>query len=998
MFLLCLLVLCSFNIREAKAETNLLKNGDFSEGLNHWEVLVWPVGDAPHVGVSEVSPGNPCLFMDVPIESAALVYQVFDLPPAEKAVLSFKVFGGRDPVDAFVSLDFLNGSYVDLEEFDPMGKRSYGGVPTYKIYDITRYCGQTLALCFYATSPFTISPSLCVDDVRVAVVTGRNSIITCSSHPVQIGFGEKITINGSIFTSPPYPSNVTVTLTFTPPIGSPITENVTSDISGEYIFDQLEPNMTGIWKVNASWPGIDDKYDPAVSCYSQFMITATSGIFLSRCVINGLEVDLENPYVEALPAESLSGFLELETRGAGRHENAPVIAISTIENSHWDLLAFHQGVVRDYYGTGLDPFGPKTVFTPPELITYMSPSPLEGVFIHPFRWEFPVPVDTPNDLVGGGEPAVVAWHPTYIAPRLAPNEENATFYVVIIQSAQLQGRDIAFPPSHQFIDRTVDSLWDLNNTDWERFVPGKRNETDSTEACIIAIPITVVADPTPLMQKAQEVIDKINRNIFAFPKLTQALETATQWLNNATSEFGQRRFSDARRSAKQAYDLAQAAKRNMTVVTEEIIKEANSTKKELENYWKNYTDLSDLDDLIDSAWDQFRAENFAKAKQVIEDFEEEVDGYSLPTTHPAYETIGELDRNRWGFPELEDKIRQAEGNLTAAEREFILGNYSVAIELADKANDVAENVLITMQNTTENAIRGAENVIFSLEENFGNYTDVSYLKDLTDSAWDEFRASDFAEAKRLVERFKETARDYSFPSAHPVNGIIQELRRNRGGFPELEGEIREAEETLSAAEGEFIAENFSGARKLADQSFTMANTIYIEIENMTVQMKNRANEKRSSLEHYWWFADLTYLDDLINEIEIEQKAREYAKARILIGNFYGLTNQLERARVVWMAMFIAGVVVLIIYTLLVWIEKTNKTYEEARAYILRLIFALSTASVLHLVFHAINWTPYLVGLTILPYFLMSIIIPCLQWYKKSRKEDREKNTTSSDQK
>jgi len=737
-------------VSTAYAEENLVLNGDFSEGFAHWGIMVYQVGNAPTVSVAEVFLGNPSLSMDVPIGSAAMVYQYLDLPPTEeekdRAILSFKVFGGRDPVYAWIYLDFLNGSIKTLEEFDPLGKLSFEGVPTFKTYDITKYCNRTLALVFFATSPFTMSPTLNIDDVKVVVTTGRNSVITSSAQPSErgsfpISTGEKIVVNGSIS---PVPSETTnVTLTFVPPLGTPIIKNVMTNSSGEYAFE-FSPNMTGIWKVRSFWPG-DDQYDNATSSYSQFIVSANSGIFASRCVINGVEVDLGSPMLEVLPGENLTGFLEFETVGTGRWENIPVVAISSHEKIRWDLLAFHLGIVRDYYGTQLSPFGHKPIIEPPQLVTYVSPDPFEGAFVHPFRWEFPVAPEFPNDLLGD-ELTLVAEHPKYIAPT----EENTTFHIVILQDATFQARDIIFPPSKQFLDRTVDSVWDLNSTEWKRFELGKRNETDAVASNILAIPIKVVADPSPLIDHAEEIINEVDQNIYAFPEFSIAIDEAKDMLKEAETSFANRRFSE---SGELAVNASEAANSVYMDMKKDVENSAGVLFEQVTELGK-LMDISDLLILMDRIEGEISGGNLARAREFTFELYTTIGGYSFPTGISVYKDVVALGNNKMEFPELKTRIEAVEALFMEAQIAFDEREFSLANHLVENVSREAQIILGYIKGNVSQTLLSSNETLSKEKGSVWNaVVDFTYLENILQDATKEYNAEDYATARRLLREF-----------------------------------------------------------------------------------------------------------------------------------------------------------------------------------------------------------------------------------------------------
>lgn len=88
------------------------------------------------------------------------------------------------------------------------------------------------------------------------IVSRIESTITCSISPTSIEKGESIDVSGTIT---PIQDNATVTLAYKKPDGSTLTRIVKTNVEGSYK-ESYQPDVEGIWSVNASWLG-DEKYE-----------------------------------------------------------------------------------------------------------------------------------------------------------------------------------------------------------------------------------------------------------------------------------------------------------------------------------------------------------------------------------------------------------------------------------------------------------------------------------------------------------------------------------------------------------------------------------------------------------------------------------------------------------------------------------------------------------------------------------------------------------------
>jgi hypothetical protein len=101
--------------------------------------------------------------------------------------------------------------------------------------------------------------------------------INLSMSTKSLALGDSLTVTGTV--SPTVSglspvSGASITLTYTKPDGTTITSTSTSGSDGSFN-DTYTPNVTGNWKVSASWPG-DVTYLGATSSTEQFTVTDNS--------------------------------------------------------------------------------------------------------------------------------------------------------------------------------------------------------------------------------------------------------------------------------------------------------------------------------------------------------------------------------------------------------------------------------------------------------------------------------------------------------------------------------------------------------------------------------------------------------------------------------------------------------------------------------------------------------------------------------------------------
>lgn len=596
-----------------RAETNLIGNGDFSKGLENWEMVTWiRVGEAPHVDISEYR-GNPSLYIDTPTGSSAFVFQAFSFPHTSFAELRFRVCGGMDSVRVRVYLENITDpidQWEPLDEFDPAGKRSLGGVFTTKWYNVTKYAGTEALLAFWADTPNNEGTGACVhiDDVSVNIVTATSSIITCHVDPISLTIGQNVTVTGFILPS----LDGNVTLTYSRPNGSITIRNVTA-YEGDYQ-DIFTADTTGIWTVFASWNG-SYYYKGATSLPVSFITSQfwQLNVTDSTITINDVLVNLHDG-IEALPGEELTGSISVTSSVVRRPELDPLVVFNTWEKDRWDLLVFYLGTVRDVYGEGMDPFGVKQILAIPFRVFERSLDNEKGAFVVDYDYQFPMRPDVENDLYGLTL-VQVSDHPSFKAPA-----KNGTYYIVFCLSAQRSARECIYPPSKEFgafSNLTINSVWDVDSQLWEN-VTLKNRGVDHHN--LFAVPIHVIKGVDEAISSAQSVVFKLKDNHLP----THHSEGN---LSLAISEYNKRHFSLAKEYAQDAFDAGSKALDNYRNDTGEYLQEVKDQLDELRNFEyisQTVAEVSGLERTLEQAELEYDSGNYLKTAQLGGQIEDEI--------------------------------------------------------------------------------------------------------------------------------------------------------------------------------------------------------------------------------------------------------------------------------------------------------------------------------------------------------------------------------------
>jgi len=108
----------------------------------------------------------------------------------------------------------------------------------------------------------------------------HSTTLTCDVSPQEVHLGLNVTISGGIT---PY-IEVPVTLTFIRPDGTSLQRSTWTEVTGwgSYYSYTFTPDMEGVWRVHASWPGNDEYYGDTTDMVN---FTVLPPIILTRIYI-----------------------------------------------------------------------------------------------------------------------------------------------------------------------------------------------------------------------------------------------------------------------------------------------------------------------------------------------------------------------------------------------------------------------------------------------------------------------------------------------------------------------------------------------------------------------------------------------------------------------------------------------------------------------------------------------------------------------------------------
>lgn len=165
----------------ALAQTNLVTNGDFSQGssgwthytLSHWSDYP-KYGTASSVTCLPGQAGNPFFYIDVPMETELYIQQELSLPGEPE--LSFRTWGNEDPVTVKVIVVDEAGTEHVVDEYTPIAMEGRdadrmvvctGAEPETRKVDLAEFQWQKVKLRFDATSTGVNGTMVNLDDISV---------------------------------------------------------------------------------------------------------------------------------------------------------------------------------------------------------------------------------------------------------------------------------------------------------------------------------------------------------------------------------------------------------------------------------------------------------------------------------------------------------------------------------------------------------------------------------------------------------------------------------------------------------------------------------------------------------------------------------------------------------------------------------------------------------------------------------------------------------------
>ncbi len=360
-------------------QQNLIKNGDFEQGMAYWDRgVISPRGtDYPIIQVASQG-ANHYLLMDVPEPSAGYVEQKqIRIPQGAHALLSMKTWGATQPVEVRVLVIESTGRTDEIDSYDPEGKVQIGGLPTHHTYNLTVYSGRTITLRL-AVAGLTSTGSIAMfDNIVLAASYEDRSIITLevSDRGVfghQTGFaplGQLVTVVGLIVPSPAMA--VPVYVNFTGPRENIITRITMTDSEGRYS-TTINFTISGIWTVRSYWYG-DAKHVGALSAPREFAVAEPMEVQLTSCTIRGLAIDnLTDPGFEVRPGENITASFTISDGDTWILTNVFVVMLDSWEPNKWTVISFQ-------WGWNTEPLYYKQVYVAPDnFFTSVQRNPLTG--------------------------------------------------------------------------------------------------------------------------------------------------------------------------------------------------------------------------------------------------------------------------------------------------------------------------------------------------------------------------------------------------------------------------------------------------------------------------------------------------------------------------------------------------------------------------------------------------------------------------------------------
>lgn len=536
-----LIILCVslFNLHISYAtDQNLVKNGDFSQGLRYWN----PVKAIPEGTFPEFTAEEGHLKIDVWKGTLGYVEQNISLPQSAKITLSLRVWSLREDVGAWVLFNTTHGNLYDLElggwyddrfsGFVPEIKSELGATPFTRTYDITKFAGQTVTLMLVGMGLGKPSGNdVFFSDVQIKAVQNRTSIITLgidsatrkSQHTAVLTYGSSIGVSGQIFPNPPA---TTVRIDYNGLSGTKA-HNVRSNDLGQFS-DSFVPDSTGVWTATASWDG-NASNDPDSSSPVSFVVNnGKYQLDFLTAEINGKQSS--SLTIQARTNETLNGWVEVKSSDSYRGASLVACGINNWELNKWDLIFYEFGA-----GGNLEQIGFKSVNQtwPVQKETFITTNNTDGLYNVIEKWYFPQEATTINEYDLNTGKFIASNHPSFIT-----SAKNGTYYIVLMQSEVNTVDRVLYDWNNAFKDylgKSSLSIWDFTPSDWESLFS---RQSDLKNVIIFKV---IVVDVDPIFNKVKSEL----------PSLSGLLNDTVEeeMIQEAETCYSKRNFSQAKQLA-----------------------------------------------------------------------------------------------------------------------------------------------------------------------------------------------------------------------------------------------------------------------------------------------------------------------------------------------------------------------------------------------------------------------------------------------------------------
>jgi hypothetical protein len=519
-------------------QQNLIRNGDFEEGLAYWSKGVISTRGEEYPDIKVVSEdGNHYLSMDVPEPSAGYVEQGgIRIPQGAHAILSMKVWGvtaltevrvlALDPASG--RSDLIDSFYLSL------------GLRTHRAYNFTAYSGRMITLRIVASGLTNTGSFAMLDDIVLVASYSNHSIITLDVSDrgifaYQTGFAPAnnlLIAKGIIIPAPNVP--VPVHIEFTGPQGSSNTTTTLTDREGRYT---LSVNFTspGIWTVRSYWNGTKE-YLGAVSTQREFAVGKPVELQIQGCTVRDLPIDnLNDPTFEVKPGENITASFTIFMEESWVLTNVYAVVLASWEPDKWAIISFQ-------WGWNTEPLYYKQVYVAPDKsFRPVRRNPLTGSYEVnatidiPLRGDYYMEITT-NETGAYGERGDV---PSFTAPS-----SEGTYYVGFLMSEVMSAHDVV----------NEQKVWTQGPDYFEKLVPSNRTTRH------IQFVRVIVVDVDGPMKDAGDAIARAKRNFVE-------VDGEERTYSEALDEYGRGHYSKAKALALTAHE---SVVRKLAILEQEV--------------------------------------------------------------------------------------------------------------------------------------------------------------------------------------------------------------------------------------------------------------------------------------------------------------------------------------------------------------------------------------------------------------------------------------------